>query len=359
MWLYYRYSLDTDFLRRTAYPFMKGSMRVYEAILEEEDGRMVLPMSTSSEYNWSGFKAAGGKNTSFQLACIHFLLESLIAAADVLDVDTEQAAAWRQLKGKVPPYTTFIQSDTTTAPWSPWGDVSGLPRIAVYEGQDLELSHRHHSHLAALHPFDTLDPEDEEFARVLRPTLHRWLEAGPGNWVAFSFVWASIIYSRLKDGEAAYSHYDLWRRLFTNEYRGAVELSRFPGVTTWTDQESSNPIHMDAAMGAVNAIQEMLLHTVRGTLTVFPAVPRAWQKSASFRKMRAEGAFLVTAGMKDGHIVKVEIESEKGAPLKLANNIAEEIVVTRARRKELTSAKLLTLETEAGETIRIRPAATD
>jgi len=359
MWLYYRYSMDTDFLRETAYPFMKGAMRVYEAILEEEDGRMVLPMSTSPEYNWwSAFKAAG-RNTSFQLACIHFLLESLIAAADLLDVDADDAAAWRQLKEKVPHYATFTQQDTTSAPWSPWGDVTGLPRIALYEGQDLELSHRHHGHLVALYPFDTLDPEEEAFARVLRPTLHRWLEAGPGNWIAFSFVWASIIYSRLKDGEAAYVHYDLWYRLFTNEYRGAVELSRFPGLTTWTNVENSNPMQMDAAMGAVTAIQEMLLHTVRGTLTVFPAVPRAWQKSASFKKMRAEGAFLVSARMKDGHIVKVEIESEKGAPLKLANNIAEEIVVTRARKKERTNTKLLTLDTKPGETITIRPAVTD
>ena len=69
-----------------------------------------------------------------------------------------------------------------------------------------------------------------------------------------------------EDGEAAYVHYDLWRRLFTNAHRGAVELARLPGVTTWTDTGESNPMQMDAAMGAVYAIQEMLLHTVRGTL---------------------------------------------------------------------------------------------
>ena len=358
MWLHYRYTLDIDFLRDTAYPFMKGAMRVYEAVLEEENGRMVLPMSTSPEYNWSSLKAAG-RNPSFQLACIHFLLESLIAAAEILDLDAEDAAAWRRLKEKVPPYTTFTQSDTTTAPWSTWGDVAGLPRLAIYEGQDLALSHRHHSHLAALHPFDTLDPEDDEFARLLRPTLHRWLEAGPGNWIAFSFVWASIIYSRLKDGEAAYIHYDLWRRLFTNEHRGAVELSRFPGLTTWTNQESSNPMQMDAAMGAVNAIQEMLLHTVQGKLTVFPAVPRAWQNAASFKNMRAESAFLVSADMKQARITQVAIKSEKGAVLKLTNNIADEIIVTRAGQEERTKTNLLTLQTHPGETITIRPVARD
>ena len=116
---------------------------------------------------------------------------------------------------------------------------------------------------------------------------------------------------------------------------------------------------MDAAMGAVNAIQEMLLHTVRGTLTVFPAIPRAWQKAVSFKKMRAEGAFLVSAEMKERRIIKVEIFSEKGAVLRLANNIAEEIVVSRGGGKERTKAKLLTLQTKPGETITILCAVID
>ncbi|MFH0963751.1 MAG: hypothetical protein V2A58_07035, partial [Planctomycetota bacterium] len=239
------------------------------------------------------------------------------------------------------------------------GDPGGLPRIAISEGQDLEFSHRHHSHLAALHPFDTLDPEEGEFSRLLAPTVHHWLETGPGNWIAFSFVWASIIYSRIKDGEAAYLHYELWHRLFTTEYRGTVELARLSGLTTWTSGEGGNLMQMDAAMGAVNAIQEMLLHTVRGKLTVFPAVPSAWRKAASFKNMRAEGAFLVGAKMKEGRIINVEIESVKGAVLKLANNIAEDIVVIRDGKEGRTKAKLLTLQTRPGETITILPAAGD
>jgi len=35
MWQYYLYSLDDKFLAETAYPFMRGTMRVYEKMLEE------------------------------------------------------------------------------------------------------------------------------------------------------------------------------------------------------------------------------------------------------------------------------------------------------------------------------------
>ena len=360
MWLHYRYSMDTEFLRATAYPFMKGSMRVFEAVLEEKDGRMVLPMGTSPEYNWNMLEAAG-KDASFQLACIHFLLESLITAADLLGIDAEDAEAWRRLKEKVPTHSTFTDPEPYPlgAQRGPGSELAELPRIALFEGQDLEYSHRHHSHLAALHPFDTLDPEDEEFAGLLRSTIRRLVEIGPGNWIAFSFVWASIIHSRVKDGEAAYLNYTLWHELFTNEHRGAVELSRFPGLTTWTSGQSEGPMQMDALMGAVNAIQEMLLHTVRGRLTVFPAIPRVWQKAAAFERMRAEGAFLVSAEMKDGRIIRVEIFSEKGAALRLANNIAEDIVVSRDGKEDRIKTELLTLDTTSGETIIIRPAATE
>jgi alpha-L-fucosidase 2 len=354
MWLRYRYTLDTDFLRNTAYPFMKGAMRVYQAVLEEENGRMVLPMGTSPEYNWSTFKAVG-KNPSFQLACIHFLLEALIAAAGRLDVDPEDVASWKRLKENVPPYTTVTDADANPrgAQQGPGAELNEQPRIAILEGQDLGFSHRHHSHLAALHPFDTVDPEDEETNRLLRATLHHWLEIGLGNWIAFSFTSASIIYSRMHEGEAAWLHYDLWYRLFTNEHRGAVELACYPGITTWTHEGENNNMQMDALMGAINAIQEMLLHTLRGTLTVFPAIPRAWQNAVSFRKMRAEGAFLISATMQEGRIIHVEIFSEKGAELKLANNIATEIVVFRDGKEERTRTKLLTLQTAPGETITI------
>ena len=39
LWLYWRYTGDRAFLRDTAYPFLKGALRVYEAMLEQEGDR--------------------------------------------------------------------------------------------------------------------------------------------------------------------------------------------------------------------------------------------------------------------------------------------------------------------------------
>ncbi len=37
---------------------------------------------------------------------------------------------------------------------------------------------------------------------------------------------------RNNGGEAAYLNYDLWYCLFTNKYRGAIELTPYTGIST-------------------------------------------------------------------------------------------------------------------------------
>lgn len=347
MWLYYKYSMDIDFLRDTAYPFMKGIMRVYEAVLEEENGHMVLPLSTSPEYNESTLKT-GGKNPSFQLACIHFLLESLIESALLFGIDNDKIAIWRSLKKKIPLYTT-IDGGTYFN--------ESRRRIAVFEGQDLEWSHRHHSHLACIHPFDTVDREDKNSMQVLNATINQWINKGVGWWLSFSFVWASVIHSRLGNGEAAHLFLDLWQRLFTNEGRGTMVYGNSRGLVSWAYRPTDEMAFMllDSDMGAVNAVQEMLMHTVRGRLTVFPAVPQAWQ-NISFKNMRAEGAFLVSAERKEGKITGVRIISEAGQKLRLQNNIAPEVLVIRNSKKKIKlDSKVMVLETEKGDVLEIKP----
>jgi len=137
-----------------------------------------------------------------------------------------------------------------------------------------------------------------------------------------------------------------------------VELAYVTGLTTWAVGPESErpPKQLDAEMGAVNAIQEMLIHTVRGVLQVFPAVPRAW-KNISFKNMRAEGAFLVSATMKDGKIEGIEIFSERGGRIKLRNNIAEEVIILQRGQEETrTRSELLLIDTVQGKQTIVKPA---
>jgi hypothetical protein len=60
----------------------------------------------------------------------------------------------------------------------------------------------------------------------------------------------------------------------------------------------------------------MLLQSYAGCIEIMPAVPANW-KDISFEKLRAEGAFLVSAQKSNGQIDQITITSEQGGKTKL------------------------------------------
>lgn len=334
MWLYYKYSMDVNFLRETAYPFMKGAMRVYEEMLEDKDGALSLPVSVSPEYGGSGMNA-WGKNASFQLAIIHFLSRSLCEAVETLGIE-DDTTKWKDIDRRLPQFSLINQ------------------RIALWDGQDLDNSHRHHSHLAGIYPFDTIDYQNGAERQIVERSIHHWVHKGMGEWSGWCIPWASIIHSRLKNGEAADMLLKIWKRFFTNEGNGTLHDVRYPGISIMglgrnTDREI---MQIEAGMAAITAVQEMLLQNIKGVIRVFPGVPGDW-RNVSFKGMRAEGAFLISAERKAGKTDKITILSEKGSHLRIENNIGEVVLVSREGRGEVISGKIIELDTQAGETIQL------
>jgi hypothetical protein len=70
-------------------------------------------------------------------------------------------------------------------------------------------------------------------------------------------------------------------------------------------------------LSSVLTINEMLLQSYTGTLRLFPAWPR--DQDASFRGLRAVGAFLVSAALAGGEVREVRILSERGEPCRVLN----------------------------------------
>ena len=73
--------------------------------------------------------------------------------------------------------------------------------------------------------------------------------------------------------------------------------------------------HYTEQFAASMAVSELLLQSVGDIIRVFPAWPKV--KDASFRDLRAQGGFLVSAGQAGGKIVSLEIVSTVGGRLRL------------------------------------------
>ena len=60
----------------------------------------------------------------------------------------------------------------------------------------------------------------------------------------------------------------------------------------------------------------MLLQSHKDFIEVFPAIPKEW-KYVSFKTLRAEGAFLISAKKENGVIQEVRIKTEAGGLLRI------------------------------------------
>jgi len=66
-----------------------------------------------------------------------------------------------------------------------------------------------------------------------------------------------------------------------------------------------------------------LLQSHTGIIHIFPAIPDDWI-DVSFEKLRAEGAFLVSATQTNSKINEVKIMAETGGIFRLANPFGED-----------------------------------
>jgi hypothetical protein len=65
--------------------------------------------------------------------------------------------------------------------------------------------------------------------------------------------------------------------------------------------------HYTEQFAASMAVSELLLQSVGNIIRVFPAWPK--DKAASFRNLRAQGGFLVSASREGGRVTQVEVNS--------------------------------------------------
>jgi hypothetical protein len=314
-------------------------------------------VSVSPEYRGKS-PNAWGENASFQLAAIHRLLENLLGAADVLDEETDPA--WENIQTRLP--------RATLARWEPseaafFGPRLGAECIALWKGQLLEESHRHHSHMAALHPFDVIDPRAEEWAEVVENTFRQWVSRGMGLWSGWCVPWAAILHTRVQNGDMAELLLEIFHRVYVNEGGNTFHDPRFPGFSlmgAYTfglagEQWTRERMQIEAQMAAAAAVQEMLLSTRRGVNYVFAGAPDRWDE-VSFAGMRTDGAFLVSAARYKGRVQPVTVRSTAGGTFRLGNPWDGSARLVRdGKRSEEISGDVLEFETSAGEEITIEP----
>ena len=297
-YLHWKYSADLEFLRHRAYPYLRDTCEFIDAFTatKDPDGKRTHPLSASPEINDNRPEAWFSSVTNYDLALERWVLGAAAELAVEVGAASE-AARWRKVLSELPAFSLGQDG-----------------RLLVAKGYPLPGSHRHFSHLMAIHPLGLIDWSDGEPARkIIAASMAELDRLGSDAWCGYSFSWLANLASRARDGEKAEKALEIFSTAFTlrNSFHCNGDQSG-KGYSKFTYR----PFTLEGNFAAAAGVQEMLLQSHRGVMLLFPAVPASW-KDVAFTTLRAQGAFLVSARRTGGAVTRVEILAEQGGRCRL------------------------------------------
>jgi len=290
----WKYSMDDAFLKTRAYPYIHDAATFLENITRLKDGVRKLPLSSSPEYNDNSIKAWFLEWTNFDLSLAKFLFK---AAAEVSQANgkEEERKHWLTVLSQLPEYE-INETGFTIAP-----------------GSNLTSSHRHMSQYMAIYPLDLLDANKDKDKTVIDNSLKRIEEMGTRAWCGYSFSWMASLYARAYQADKAVKQLEIFANNFCSansfHLNGDQKGGQYSGFTY-------RPFTLEGNFAFAQGVQELLVQSRNGYIQVLPAVPQSWA-NVSFKDLRTEGAFLVSAAKENGVPAKVKIYAEKGGLLRV------------------------------------------
>lgn len=310
-YLHWRYSLDRTFLKERAYPWIRSvAVHLDQMSMRDSLGRRRLPLSSSPEINDNRVDAWFKETTNYDLALIRWLF----GAAEELAVElgkSDDAKRWKTVRAEWPEFAVAENNKLLVAP--------------AYE---LKESHRHFSHLMAIHPLGLFDwDRGDRDRQIISASLADLERLGPDWWCGYSYAWLGSMWARARDGDKAAEALRTFATCFClpNSFHVNGDQTK-SGKSKFTYR----PFTLEGNFACAQGIQEMLIQSHNGIVRVFPAIPRSWQE-ASFTDLRAEGALLVSAVRAGGKTRSVKIVAEKGGLVKIADPFAGGKFKTKAR----------------------------
>ena len=289
---HFLFTKDTTFLKKTAYPLLKGSAEYILGFLTKSpEGYLVTNPSHSPENTF--IDPANNKRSMLTYAStadieiITELFKYCSEAASILHTDKDFIKKLQETQKQFPPIT--INSKGCIQEW-------------IRDFDETEPGHRHMSHLLGLYPLSQFTPENPELFKAAAASIERRLSQGGGH-TGWSRAWIINFYARLQNGEKAYDNV----------------LKILAKSTEHNLFDTHPPFQIDGNFGGSAGIAEMLLQSHNGIIRLLPALPNAWA-DGEVNGLCARGGFILNMIWEKGIITQATVYSKKGGESELVYN---------------------------------------
>ncbi|VAH87998.1 unnamed protein product [Triticum turgidum subsp. durum] len=184
LWEHYSFTMDREFLERTAYPLLEGSASfLLSWLIEGQEGYLETNPSTSPEHYFiaaDGKKASVSYSTTMDMSIIREVFSAVLLSADILGKSSTDVV--QRIKAALPRLPPIkIGRDGTIMEWA-------------QDFKDPEPQHRHVSHLFGLYPGHTMTLEQTpDLCKAVANTLYKRGDKGPG----WSTSWKMALWAHL------------------------------------------------------------------------------------------------------------------------------------------------------------------
>jgi len=314
---YCNYTQDKNYLSTIAYPYLKGITDFWEAYLVKEEGKWVVKYSAYQEW-------ASNENTNPTLdnAFVKEFFKNMIRYSIELNKDRDKRVIWEDIVNNMKNLPTgnwngqfvFNLCDEEILKEGSW------PGLSFLAGHATSVTMSSHDDLKIKY-INSLDAFNSWETHICSP----------------GFLWASAV----KGGYPAQSLLDKFKVLLSNNMR-----------RNFTVPKGGHGTESVANLEYINA---SMLQSQEGFLRLFAGWPKP---KAKFKRLRAQGAFLVSSELINGEVSYIEIYSEQGKNCSVLNPWPGYSVTIENLRKEQVeysmSGDKINFSTRPGETYYIK-----
>lgn len=269
----YLFTLDQSYLEKI-YPIMREATRFFEQALvyNPTDGYYYSAPAYSPEH---GPITLGNV---YEHSLIQQLILNTIASGKKLGLDSEKIRDWQNLAEQI--RTEEIGEEGQLKEW--------FEETTFGSVEKFQTDHRHVSHLLGVYPMHRIQQEGS-LSQAAEVSL---IERGLGT-TGWSMIHRGLIWARLGNGEKVAEIIALFFEKCLHENLFATHP----------------PFQIDANLGYIALVQEALLQSQVGEVTLLPAVPPQW-KQGKVKGFRGRGNLVLDFYWKNQGLQEVVIDGQ-------------------------------------------------